>query len=140
MSVETNRALVLKFYELMSQQDFDAMFGLMADDAVWTVAGKPETFWAAGVHSKPERAKEFHGFVKVFADLSIRVVSTTAEADRVAVEFRTEARTHRGLEYENEMLVLARCRNDKIVSIYEHVDQQTALAFAKALRDSEHAV
>ena len=34
MSVEEHRALVLRFYELMSKQQFDAMFELMADDAV----------------------------------------------------------------------------------------------------------
>lgn len=139
MSIERNRALVLKFYELMSQQAFDAMFALMADDAKWRVAGRPETFWAAGVHTKAERAKEFNDFVKVFADLQIDVVSTTAEDDRVAIEFRTKARTHSGLDYENEMLVLVRCKEGKIVDIYEHLDQPTALEFARRLHESGSA-
>jgi len=136
MSAEENRALVLKFYELMSKQQFDAMFELMADDATWTVAGRPELFHHAGVHSKAERAAGFSGFVKVFASLRMDVRSTTAEADRVAVEAWTHCRTHSGLAYDNEMLILIRCRGGKIASIYEHLDQQRTFEFEKRLQQS----
>ncbi len=135
-SAEKNRALVLRFYELMSRQRFDEMFALMSDDATWTVAGKPETFHHAGTRSKDDRAAGFAGFVKVFSDLRMDIRSTTAEDDRVAVEAITRCRAHNGLVYENELLVLLRCRNDRIVSIYEHLDQQTSLAFERALKDS----
>jgi ketosteroid isomerase-like protein len=139
MSIESNRAVVLKFYECMSKQDFTTMFSLLADDATWTVAGKPETFWAAGVHTKAQRAHEFNDFVKTFKSLNIDVRSTTAEEDRVVIEFRTTAKTHSGLDYENEMLVLVRCKDGKIVSIYEQLDQPTALAFAQKLREANTA-
>lgn len=46
------------------------------------------------------------------------------------------ASTHGDLAYENEMLVLVRCRQGRIVAVYEHLDQQTALGFAKMLQDS----
>lgn len=136
MSAEKNRKLVLRFYELMSEQKFSEMLALMSDDAVWTVAGKPETFHHAGAHSKAERAAELAGFVKVFSDLQMDIRSTTAEDDRVAVEARTRCRTHKGLVYENELLVLIRCKDDRIASIYEHLDQQTTLQFERALRES----
>jgi len=136
MTAEENRSLVLRFYELMSRQEFEEMFALMADDATWTVAGKPATFHHAGAHSKAQRAEELAGFVKVFSALHMDIRSTTAEDDRVVVEAVTRCTTHHGLAYENELLVLFRCRDAKIVGIYEHLDQQTALQFERTLRES----
>lgn len=132
MTIEANRQLVLRFYELMSELNFEAMFDLMADDGLWTVAGDPELFHHSGVATKPQRIAALTNFTKVFASLQQTVVSTTAEADRVAAEMRSRCITHGGLVYENEMLVLIRCRDGKIVSLYEHLDQQTSLAFEKA--------
>ena len=44
MSIESNRALVLKFYRLMSEQKFDEMFALMSDDAPGLSRGGPRLF------------------------------------------------------------------------------------------------
>jgi len=136
MSTAQNRDLVLKFYELMSKREFERMFGLMSDDATWTVAGRPETFWPAGTQTKSQRAGMFGEFAKVFADMPLDVLSTTAEADRVVLEARTRSTTHSGLVYENEFLILFRCRDGKIVSIYEHCDQQAVLEFARAVSNA----
>src|SRR6266404_5122915 len=121
MSIDTNRALVLKFYELMSRKEFDRMFELMSDDATWAVAGRPETFRHAGVYSKAQRAEGFAEFVKMFDSLEQTIVSSTAEEDRVVVEVKTRCKSRQGMVYENELLVLLRCRDGKIVSIYEHL-------------------
>lgn len=130
---QANRALVLRFYDLMSQQQFDAMLDLMADDATWTVAGNPETFHHAGTATKAQRRAALASFTRFFATLEMDIRSTTADDDRVAVEAITRCATHTGLQYENELLVLLRCRDGRIASIYEHLDQQTALAFDRAL-------
>lgn len=129
MSIEANRALVLSFYELMSHLEFDRMFELMADDGTWTVAGDPKLFHHSGVATKPQRIEALANFTKFFASLEMDVRSTTAEDDRVAVEMITRCATHGGLKYENELLVLIRCKDGKIASIYEHLDQQTSLEF-----------
>lgn len=133
MSIEDNRKLVLRFYKLMSQLDFDGMFDLMADDSTWTVAGNPELFHHSGVATKPERIAALNNFTKVFVSLEQKVLSTTAEDDRVAAQIVSRCVTHSGLVYENELLVLIRCQNGKIVSIYEHLDQQTSLEFERKL-------
>ena len=133
MSIERNRALVLEFYALMSKLEFDKMFDLMADDATWTIAGNPKTFHHAGTRTKAHRAEGFSHFVNAFETLEMHILSSTAEGDRVAVEARTRCASRRGLVYENELLILLRCRDGKIVSIYEHVDQQTTLEFERAL-------
>jgi ketosteroid isomerase-like protein len=136
MHAAQNRDLVLKFYELMSKREFERMFDLMADDATWTVAGRPETFWPAGTQSKSQRAEMFGQFAKVFADMPLDVLSTTAEDDRVVLEARTRSTTHTGIVYENEFLILFRCRHGKIASIYEHCDQQAVLEFARAVSNA----
>jgi ketosteroid isomerase-like protein len=133
-AAEANRQLVLDFYRRMSRLDFAGMFDLVSDDATWTVAGKPETFHHAGVYTKAQRMQGFSEFTKVFVSLEQTVVSTTAEADRVAVEARTRCVTQQGLVYANELLILIRCRSGKILSIYEHLDQQTTIAFERELR------
>jgi len=123
----------------MSQQKFDEMFDLMSDDAVWTVAGRRETFHHAGASSKAERRKGFSEFVKVFVSLEQKVLSTTAEEDRVVVEAHTVCVSRQGPVYDNELLILLRCKDNKIVSIYEHLDQQTTLQFERNLRSASHA-
>lgn len=129
MSIEANRALVVKFYGLMSQMDFNAMFELVADDGIWIVAGHPELFHHAGVATKPDRAAALTDFTKVFCSLTQTVLNTTAEGDRVAAQMTSRCVTHSGLVYENELLCLIWCRDGKIVKIYEHLDQQTSLEF-----------
>ena len=134
MSTAENRALALEFYRLMSKLEFRKMFELLADDATWTVAGKPESFFAAGTQSKAKRAQTFDEFTKVFANLRMNIISSTAEDDRVVLEATTRCETHTGIVYENEFLLLFRCKNNKIVSIYEHCDQQAVFALERAMR------
>jgi ketosteroid isomerase-like protein len=124
----------------MAKADFKAMFDLMADDGTWTVAGHPDTFPNAGVSTKADRKRAFDAFVHFFKKLDINVTSTTAEADRVCIEFRTRGETHTGMIYENEMLCLVRCKDNKIVNIYEFLDQQATFEFEKRLKAAGVAV
>lgn len=134
MSIEANRAMALRFLELMSDLDFKPMFELMTDDAVWTVAGRVETFPQAGPRPKRERADMFDAFITVFRNLRFDVISTTAEADRVVVEFTARGEAHGGQVYENEFLSLFTFRDGKIVGLYEHCDQESVFAFERSLQ------
>lgn len=134
MSTETNRATALQFLQLMSDLNFGPMFDLMSEDAVWTVAGKPETFPQAGPQPKHIRAKMFDAFITVLRSLEFKIISTTAEADRVVVEFTARGEAHGGQIYENEFLELFTFRDGKIIALYEHCDQQSVFAFEKSLQ------
>ena len=131
MSIEANKALVREFYTRMSKLEFDRMFELMADDATWTVAGKPELFHHSGVATKPQRIAAFSNFTRAFSTLDMEIRSLTAEDDRVAAEMITRCETLGGIRYENELLVLVRCKDGKVASIYEHLDQATSLDFER---------
>jgi len=137
MDADANRATALEFLRLMAAFEFDAMFDLMADDATWRVVGDPQTFPPAGTLGKPERRAMFDGFVSVLRSLSFDIASTTAEGDRVAVEFTCRGESHAGPVYENEFINLFRFRNGKIVSVYELCGQQAVLAFGEALEEQQ---
>ena len=133
MSIEANRAMALRFLELMANLDFKPMFALMSDDAVWTVAGRTETFPQAGPQPKHVRAEMFDAFITVFRSLRFNICSTTAEANRVVVEFTARGEAHGGQIYENEFLSLFTFRDGKIVGVYEHCDQQSVFSFERSL-------
>jgi len=133
MEAEANRATALEFLSLMASFDFDRMFALMADDGVWRVVGDPETFPPGGTLPKSERKAMFDGFISVLASLEFDIASTTAEGDRVAVEFTCCGVSHAGPVYENEFISLFTFRDGKIVSVYEHCGQLAMLAFGQAL-------
>ena len=76
----------------------------------------------------------FDAFITVFRNLSFNIISTTAEADRVVVEFTAQGEAHAGQAYENEFLSLFTFRDGKIVGIYEHCDQQSVFAFERSLQ------
>ena len=137
MGAEANRAMALEFLSLMAAFEFDAMFALMADDAVWRVVGDPATFPPGGTLPKSERRAMFNGFVSVLRSLEFDIAGTTAEGDRVAVEFTCRGESHAGPVYENEFINLFRFRDGRIVSVYELCGQQAVLAFGQALEDQQ---
>jgi ketosteroid isomerase-like protein len=132
MAADDNRALVLRFYRHMADLEFEQMFALMADDGVWTVAGRPESFHHAGACSKAERKAACLAFMEVVESMEMDVLSTTAEGDRVAIELRTLCRARNGVVYDQEGLHLVRCREGRVVSVYEQIDQQATLGFERA--------
>lgn len=136
MTAEANRATALRFLQLMSDLDIKPMFELMSDDAIWTVAGKPETFPQAGPQPKHIRAEMFDAFITVFRSLDFNIITTTAEADRVVVEFTARGEAQGGQVYENEFLSLFTFQDGKIVGLYEHCDQQSVFAFERSLQAS----
>jgi ketosteroid isomerase-like protein len=137
MTAEQNRALVLDFYAHMARLEFEAMFELMAEDGVWTVAGRPDGFHHAGVKSKAERRAACLAFMEVVDSMRMEVLSTTAEGDRVAIQLRTVCRARNGVEYDQEGLHLVRCRGGQVISVYEQIDQQSTLAFERAYAAAE---
>ena len=54
MSAETNKHVVLSFFENLSGGKVDAALALMGDSATWWVAGKPDKFALAGSKTKTQ--------------------------------------------------------------------------------------
>jgi ketosteroid isomerase-like protein len=119
----------------MSQLKLEQMVDLLSEDYEWTLAGTPEKFKASGKLSRAERTKELIGFTSLFKSLKIDVLSTTAEEDRVAVKTRATGVSHNGAEYRNEYMILLTCRDNKIVSVYQHCNIDAIMTFMEDMKN-----
>ena len=87
MSAEDNKKIVLSFFENLSSGKADAMLAMLADNATWTVMGKPDKFALAGTKTKAQFAELLKGIGSGMPKgLRVTPKALTAEGDRVAME------------------------------------------------------
>jgi ketosteroid isomerase-like protein len=140
-TLEANKQVALAYVDAFNEGDLDAIGSLLADDFVWRTAITGE----GEAEVRPFQSKEFVGrpspFVPVrqrqdtlemlaplFASddsnrFRLRVVSVTAEDDRVAVEMEGDARNPlNGRSYGNIYFILMRVRDGKLHHYTEYQD------------------
>jgi steroid delta-isomerase-like uncharacterized protein len=93
MSVEANRALVRRYYELLNAGDLEGVAAMTRPDFVCWVGGRPEPITGLETNLAMERQHR-----AAFSDMHSEVQDLIAEGDRVAVR-RTWRLTHTG-EFE----------------------------------------
>jgi len=122
MSREQNIETAKKYIKAIGQLDVEGCIGLMSDDAIYWVPGKPELFPAAGEKTIPEfrqflaAAKDWHG------PLTHDIVGITADEDRVAIEATSDGMTTKGKRYNNTYHLLFQFKDGKISKICEYTD------------------
>jgi uncharacterized protein len=123
MSVERrNRAAALAVMQAISKGDAEALFSLYAPNArFWQVGHRLST---AGWHDMESTGRVA---AKVFSRLSappeLKILSVTAEEDRVAVEAEGRGRLVDGRPYENQYHFLLRFDADgKVIEFKEYLD------------------
>lgn len=127
MSAEDNKKLVLSFFENMSAGKADAALALMAGNATWWVAGKPDKFPLAGTKTKAQFTELFKGIGAVMPKgLRITPKGVTAEGDRVAVEAESYGELANGKVYNNLYHFLIEVRDGKIQAVREYLDTMHA--------------
>lgn len=127
MSVETNKNLVLNFFENFSAGKVNAALALMADSATWWIAGKPEQFVLAGTKTKAEFAELLNGIGAAMPKgLRVTPKGLTAEGDRVAAEAESYGETATGKIYNNLYHFLFDVRDGKIQAVREYLDTMHA--------------
>jgi hypothetical protein len=83
MSAEANKKVVLGFFENFTAGKADAALGLMADNATWWVAGKPDKFALAGTKTKAQFTELLKGIGAAMPKgLRLTPKGITAEGDR----------------------------------------------------------
>jgi len=124
MSEKDNRKTAIAFFENVLSPDRSAQaFTLMADDATWTIIGKPELTSAAGTKNKTENIEAMKGIGMAFPKgLRMTIKATTAEGDRVALEAESYGETSSGKIYNNLYHILVEFRDGKILAIREYCD------------------
>ena len=126
MSIESNKALVTRFWQTFSDGKYDDALGLLNDDATWWVAG---TTALSRTYSKPEFAKLLEQIVPM-APKGLRVTPKllTAEGDRVSVEAESYAEFTNGRTYRNIYHFMMVIRDGKFSAVREYLDTEHVTA------------
>jgi uncharacterized protein len=120
MGLEENKKVVVSFFENFSAETVRSM---MADNATWTVMGKPENFALAGTQKKAEFVEGLQGLIAAMPNgLRITVKSVVAEGDRVAVEAESYGELVNGKVYNNQYHFLVELQGGKIQAVREYCD------------------
>lgn len=123
MSAEDNKKIVLSFFENLSSGKAEAMLGLMADNATWSVMGKPDKFALGGTKTKAQFAELLKGIGAAMPKgLRVTPKGITAEGNRVAVEAESYGEMANGKVYNNMYHFLVEVQNGKITAVREYLD------------------
>jgi ketosteroid isomerase-like protein len=126
MSVQENKAIVEKYFELMNDADPQKMLAYLTDDFTFeSMLQKPAAFhftWG-----KEQFAAASGGMSSMMVKpLKIWIVGMTAEDDKVAVEAQSYGEMKSGKLYENVYHFLFKLRDGKIYNVREYSCSYTA--------------
>ncbi len=126
MSIEDNKALVTKFWQVFSAGKFDEALAMLAEDATWWVAG---TTALSATYNKTEFANLL-GQITPMAPkgLSVKPTALCAEGERVSVEAVSYGEFNNGRVYRNEYHFMMVIRDGKFVSVREYLDTEHVTA------------
>lgn len=117
---EANRQTVMKFLEVFSSGDVDAILGMMDDSATWWVAG---TIPLSGTKSKEAFGEMLSGVAdNCKGPIKLTPHAVTAEGERVAVETESYAELNNGRVYNNQYHFLFIAHDGKIFEVKEYLD------------------
>ena len=123
MSAEENKKIVLGFFENFSSGKMEQALGMMADNATWSVMGKPDKFALAGTKTKAQFSELVKGIGAAMPKgLRVTPKGVTAEGDRVALEAESYGETANGKVYNNMYHFLIEVRGGKIQAVREYLD------------------
>ena len=112
-----NRALVERFYELMNDRRFDAMWKLFAVDATWSGGSGPGRTVDEMRELIIDPNPRFVG-----GGIDFELGEMTAEGDRVAAEVECHATLVNGRAYNNHYHMLFVVRDGLISRVKEYND------------------
>ncbi len=123
MSAEDNKKIVLSFFENFSSGKMEQALAMMADNATWSVMGKPDKFALAGTKTKAQFTELVKGIGAAMPKgLRVTPKGVTAEGDRVALEAESYGETANGKVYNNMYHFLIEVRGGKIQAVREYLD------------------
>jgi ketosteroid isomerase-like protein len=122
MDIHKNKAVALELLEDLSTGNVEGATNKFAEDFVWITPSDVRTFRHAGTRNKSEFVEilgRFRGFFT--EEHRYKVVGTTCEGDRVAVEAEAGGMA-RGIPFFNRYHFLFQFRDGKIVVGKEYMD------------------
>lgn len=120
---ETNRAIVLRLMTALDACDVATIRSLIAPDATWWVLGVGNL----DIETMIGQLQQLLGSAKV---AHTRIIGTTAEGERVAVESRGNFEFADGSYYRNSYHHLFVVRDGRVIGVREYLDlRETERAF-----------
>lgn len=127
MTIERNKQVATELFARLSASDIPGALALMTDDATWWISGKPELSPAAGIYDKERLGRLFRRMLAQLASgLTMTVVGSIAEGDRVAVEAESSGDLGNGRRYRQQYHFVIALHDGKIASVREYLDTQHA--------------
>jgi uncharacterized protein len=125
MSIEANKAVVVRFCELFTAGHTQAVLDLMTDDVTYWILGRRDIVPSAGEHSKSGMKRIFDAMSeRLGGALSFTPKSLIAEGDEVAMEAESYGTLKNGRVYNNRYHLRLTIRDGKIAAVREYLDTQ----------------
>jgi len=122
-----NKRIAAELFARFSEGDIPGALGLMTEDVAWRLPGKPELTRVTGTFDKPRLERLFQRmFSRLESGLSMTVVGSIAEGDRVAVEVVSSGDLKNGRKYRQEYHFMLGFRDGKIATVHEYLDTHHA--------------
>ena len=117
---EANKATALKFIDALGKGDAEVVKTVITDDVVAVAKG---TSIGSGTRNHAEIIAVFGMFSQITnTGLNPKILSVTAEADRVAVEWEGNCKLVTGMQYNNQYCTVFSFRDGKICKLSEYFD------------------
>jgi ketosteroid isomerase-like protein len=121
-NIESNKAIVTRFFEGLNRGDVDAIVNTYAEDGCVQTMG--DTL-ISSTFSRDQIAASAGGILDVFPDgLTFTVLGMVAEGDKVAVEAVSDGEHISGQTYSNEYHFLFEFREGKLLKLNEYMDTE----------------
>jgi ketosteroid isomerase-like protein len=121
-NIESNKAIVTRFFEALNSGDVDAIVNTYAEDGCVQTMG--DTL-ISGTFSRDQIAASAGGIFDVFPDgLTFTVLGMVGEGDKLAVEATSEGEHISGQTYSNEYHFLFEFGEGKLLKLKEYMDTE----------------
>lgn len=122
MSAESNKDLVRRFFQFISERNVEALGDLLHDQAKWTFPYRADHFPLAGTQDKAGALDVLRGFLGAFSEFRFTIDQVTAEANRVVIAAHSAGIGARGVGYQNVYHIHIEIKDAKLHVIREMFD------------------
>lgn len=133
MSIESNKALAIRFCQLISDRNLDELFTHFHDDGSWSIPYRTDRFAFAGFKNKAAIREMLTGFLGGFTEFEFSVQNLTAEDNRVSIEARSTGTGPKSTPYENVYHMYMEIQDGKVHTIREYFDPYQVMAYVEKI-------
>jgi len=120
--VNSSKQVISQYFDSVSGKSEVSITEYFADDIKWNLPpAHPFVGPFVGIPAVLEMMGKGAGFFP-YETIAIELHTLIAEEDDVVAHFRLTAKTHKGEDYANEYLFRFKCREHKIIEVWEFLD------------------